>query len=378
MPYNKLSSQLHFLTRASLGGEVEKKVYPDFKEDLDWDSIYELSQWHQTGALVYQHFDEIGQNTGNTGCFEKLKEQSLNQAVFNMVFLKKSIEIASDLAANHVNSFLMKGALWAWLLYESPGLREFGDIDFFLQKENISEGLKILARHNFEPDVYRKYLLETDKVARLYFKTDYQLPLTPIGSQMVQSLEIQWNTSYPRYHYSFDWNELTGKMMSVNVANTVLKVPAVENQLLMMVIHHGGIEQWDKLKYMADFVRILQRFGKEMDWAYIVSKTKQKGFLKILLESLGMVKILTGDNYLTYCGHGIDDRYPSPVFYNKVIFHWENTRVKPVTKSWRIFYFNIIYRDRLRDKLSILFSHIAYLLEWRLIIPKARWYRKQP
>lgn len=377
MSYKKLSSQLLFLTQASLRGKVNEAICPESTTIQDWDAIYELSQWHQIGALLYQHLDHIGANTGSSECFNKVKEQSLNQAVFNMLFLKKSIAISSDLANHRVDSFLMKGALWAWLLYESPGLREFGDIDFFLRKESINDGLKILAGHNFFPDTYRKYLLDNEKVAKLYFETDYQLPMTPTGNEIVRSLEIQWNTTYPRYHYAFGWNELTNKMMSVKVANTTLEVPSAENQFLMMIVHHAGVEQWDKLKYMADLVRILRKFAGEMDWTYIISVTKQKGFYKIMLESLGLVNILTGENYLIYCGKDLEKQYPSTKLFEKVVLHWENTRFKPVTKSWQIFYFNMIYRDRLRDKLSILFSHIAYLLEWRLIIPKARWYRKK-
>lgn len=378
MPYKRVSSQLYYLIKASLGGEAGEVIVPESPEIRDWDSVYRLSQWHQVGALFYHYLDFTGEKTAGSDCFEKVREQSLSQAVFNMLFLKKSVAIGSDLAAGNVNAFLMKGALWAWLLYENPGLREFGDIDFFIQKEKIKEGLDVLARHGFVPDEYRKYLLEKEKVARLYFETDYQLPLTPIGNEIVQSIEIQWNTTYPRYHYSFNWSELTGSIMSFDISGITLSVPSAENQLLMMIIHHGGVEQWDKLKYMADLVRILRKFGQQMDWPYIIAATKAKGFYHILLESLGMVNLLTNENYLTFCGQSLEKQFPSPKFYNKIIMHWENTRVKPVTKSWQIFYFNMIYRDRLSDKLAILFSHIAYLLEWRLIIPKARWYRKQP
>jgi hypothetical protein len=269
----------------------------------------------------------------------------------------------------------MKGALWAWMLYENPGLRAFGDVDFFLKKEQIKEGLKVMSRHGFEPDRYRKYLLNEDKVAGLYFDTDYQLPLTPVGNNMLQSLEVQWNTTYPRYHYSFSWEELMNDTFSFEISGDLLQVPSVENQLLMMIIHHAGVEQWDKLKFMGDLVRILRKFSAGMNWNYISDTTRKKGFYKLLLESLGLVYVFTGENYLHFCGDNLEMKYPSKKFLNKVLIHWENKRDRPVTKSWQIFYFNMIYRDRLSDKLSILFSHLAYLFEWKLILTKARWYR---
>ena len=135
------------------------------------------------------------------------------------------------------------------------------------------------------------------------------------------------------------------------------------------------MEQWDKLKFMSDFVRILRKFSSEIDWQYINKVTKEKGFNRLLKESLGLVRVLTGEDYGNFVGESLSG-YPSEKFKSDVFSHWENLRPRPVTKSWQIFYFNMIYRDRPSDKLSIFFKHLAYLFEWRLLIPKARWYYK--
>ncbi|WP_159470694.1 nucleotidyltransferase family protein [Dyadobacter sp. 3J3] len=373
-----LSAKLSFLIKSSLNSQVAKSLAKESDTDPDWEELIELSQYHQVSALLYNYFDLNKNKEIPADLLENQKQQSTEHAVYNMLFLKKSVELNSALAADGVNAFLMKGALWAWMLYENPGFREFGDIDFFMPENQIKDGLKVMAKNGFEPDHYRKYLLEKDSVARLYFNTDYQLPLTPVGSSMLKSLEVQWNTTYPRYHYSFKWEELTDRMMSFNILNDTLMVPNIENQLLMMLVHHAGVEQWDKLKFMADFVRLLRKFSSHLDWSYVIRVTKYKGFYKLLLESLGLVYVFTGENYLHFCGDNLERKYPTQRFLNAVLIHWENKREKPVTKSWQIFYFNMIYRDRLSDKLAILFSHLAYLLEWRLIIPKARWYRRQP
>lgn len=373
-----LSHQLSFLIKASLRSDASGSGITGSPNITDWQKLVELSHWHQVTCLLYDYLSKISNADVSAGMLAELKERGTSQAVFNMIFLKKSIELNLALSKENVEAFLMKGALWAWMLYENPGLREFGDIDFFMPENQIRDGLKVMASHGFEPDSYRKYLLEKDSVAKLYFNSDYQLPLTPVGNNMLQSLEVQWNTTYPRYHYSFQWAELADRMVSFKISNDTLLVPNIENQLLMMIVHHAGVEQWDKLKFMADFVRLLRKFGQEMDWSYIVKVTRKKGFYKLLLESLGLVYVLTEEDYLHYCGEKLEKKYPTQKFLDDVLIHWENKREKPVTKSWQIFYFNMVYRDRLSDKLSILFSHLAYLLEWRLIIPKARWYRRQP
>jgi hypothetical protein len=371
----KLSPELSLLVKASLRGSEDLSLFSETLSGINQEALNELSSWHQVRSLLFDYL-----NTGDASEFDvtSFKSHSISEAVYNMIFLKKSIELDVDLENNGVHAFLMKGAFWAWWLYENPALREFGDIDFFFQREHITRGLSILESHGFVPDSYRKYLLSDTNVAKLYFDTDYQLPLTPVADDMVASIEVQWNATYPRFAYSFTWDELMLKNMAFNVSGGQITVPSVENQLLMMLVHHAGVEQWDKLKYMADFVRLLRKFSPEIDWEYVIEVTKEKGFYRLLLESVGMVQLLTGEDYMHFCAAGTGKIYPSDSFRDDIISHWENRRPQPVTKSWRIFYYNMIYRDRLSDKISILFKHLAYLVEWRLLIPKARWYYGKP
>lgn len=372
----KLSPELSLLVRAALRGSEDMDVLADKSLAMDHEAISELSEWHQVRSLLYDYLETNVVEIPELD-ISVLKAFSVGEALYNMLFLRKSIDLHRALTEQQVKAFLMKGALWAWLLYEKPGLREFGDIDFFVAKEHVAKGIGILADNGFEADSYRKYLLSDEKVSVLYFETDYQLPLVPVGEDVVKSLEIQWNTTYPRFAYTMTWDELMTKPRLFAVQNESIEIPRIENQLILMVIHHAGVEQWDKLKFMADFVRILRKFSHEMDWQYITNVTQKKGFHRLLMETLGLVRVLTGEDYSQFCGGDAKKQYPSGGLTKQVFDHWENRRPKPTTKSWQIFYFNMVYRDRLSDKLGILFKHIAYLLEWRLLVPKARWYNRK-
>jgi hypothetical protein len=371
----RFSAELSVLIKAALNVAKDSPNFSDAMA-IDEKHLMELARWHQVQSLLYDHLngklDFIA-----TPYFEKLKEFSVNDTVYNMIFLRKSLELNADLNTSNVGTFLMKGALWAWMLYEKPGLREFGDIDFFLKREDIINGLEVLKRHGFQPDAYRKFLLQDHSVSALYFQTDYQLPLVPDTEGIVGSLEIQWNSTYPRFAYSFAWDELMAQPMIFEVSGEKITVPSISNQLLMMLVHHAGVEQWDKLKYVGDFVRILRKFSDKIDWPYVTNVAREKGFYRLLKESIGLVRVLTGEDFGHFLNDSAISQFPSERFLRTVVMHWENKRLKPMTKSWRIFYFNMIYRDRPGDRVKILFKHLAYLLEWRLLIPKAQWYYRK-
>jgi hypothetical protein len=134
MSLNPLSSQLSFLVKSSLGGNTDATILPSNVSISDWEQLYELAEWHQVSALLFDAQQADPNREIPSSCFDKLKEHSQNQAVFNMLFLRRSIEISNDLASENVDSFLMKGALWAWMLYENPDLGSSATSIFFYAK----------------------------------------------------------------------------------------------------------------------------------------------------------------------------------------------------------------------------------------------------
>jgi hypothetical protein len=373
MQRTKVSPELAYLIEAAVlpsGHQLFEIGHTRFNPE----KFATLAKWHQIRPLAFEYAQEhalaLPENV-----LKALRDFTLGQAVTNMAFLGICVRLYDRLIDNQVRVFPMKGALWAWMLYDKPVMREFGDIDYFVGKEDVSKSLDILRGEGFAADSYRLYLLTQKDVADDYLDTDYQLPLTPLREHTLQSLEIQWNCTYPRYCYNFTWNELAGNLVGFNMMGKSVLVPDMEIQLIMMVIHHGGVEQWDKLKYMADLVRLLDKSADSMDWEYINRLTKAKGFNKLLLESLGVAGYLSGRDYLRYAD--MPGNYPSDGFLKDMLTHWENERPSLKTKTWRIFLYNIKYRDKWSDKLSIVAAHLDYLTHWKLLRHKFSWYRNR-
>ncbi|MCE7066845.1 nucleotidyltransferase family protein [Dyadobacter sp. CY326] len=371
MPNLKISPELALLIQAAL--KSDHIPVPEIHQDIHFDKLTRLAKWHQVRPLLLHYIEAIEVKVPKQHS-EALKDFAMGQAVTNMAFLGISVNLYKQLLAKDVKAFLMKGAIWAWLLYENPTQREFGDIDFFINDSDLNKSLLVLGSNGFQPDAYRQYLVAQKALRTAYIATDYQLPLEPVSDHTLQSLEVQWRPTYPRYCYNLSWEELSEDMISVNMSGSTIQIPNMENQLLMMVIHHGGVEQWDKLKYMADFVRLLSRHAETMDWAYIQSVTKRKGFNRLLMESLGMAYLLTGEKIFSLETNVA--AFPSERFRDAILSHWENERPALKSKSWRIFLYNMRVRDNLKVKLSILAAHLSYLTNWQLLWHKALWYKK--
>lgn len=375
MPDLKISPELALLIKAALNGK-EMPPFTLFQRQIHWDKLARQAKWHQVRPLLLEHLQTQPEIEVPKKLISALTEFAMGQAVTNMAFLGISVKLYRQLIDADVKAFLMKGALWAWLIYEKPTLREFGDIDFFVEQNDINKSLVVLKQNGFLPDAYRQHLFGQNELQTAYLDTDYQLPLTPVQDQTLQSLEVQWRPSYPRYCYNLSWEGLTAGMIDFKLNTSTISVPRMEVQLLMMVIHHGGIEQWDKLKYMADFVRLLRKNADLMQWDYIRKTARLKGFESLLNNAVGFANWLTGEALVSIEQLNIAPFDPASRFCQEILSHWEHERPVLKSKSWRIFLYNMRYRDDWKIKFSIITAHMAYLTSWKLLFSKFRWYRK--
>lgn len=340
--------------------------------DLDWQRVEELANWHQIQALLYQEIRN--QPEVPVEFLESMRDDATSKAVGNMMLMKESARLMQQLQKDEVEAFLMKGALWATLYYEEIGLREFGDIDFFVNKPDVPNSVVAMEKAGYVADKYRAYLLDDPTRSDLYFATDYQLPLEAKTPQLIKSVELQWRVAYPRLAFSLDWLELMDQCEEHSVAGMTMRVPRAENQFLLMIVHHVGIEELDKLKYGMDLVMLLRKDGARLDWDYVFSKAREKGFGRMVTMALRIAQMLDARITFPEAVRLEMDEVENGEFIKSTLQHWEDTRAKPLTKSWRIVLHQLKHRDRWTDKWRILQAHARYATQFNLLYHKARWY----
>lgn len=340
--------------------------------ELDWQRVEDLANWHQIQALLYR---EVRNRPEVPAEFlRSMRDDAMAKAVGNMMLMQESGRLLRQLHSNGAEAFLMKGALWATLYYEEIGLREFGDIDFFINKPDVAKSVVAMEKAGYVADKYRTYLLGDPARSDLYFATDYQLPLEAKVPQLIKSVELQWRVAYPRLAFSLDWLELMDRPGEHSVAGMTMRVPRAENQFLLMVVHHVGIEELDKLKYGMDLVMLLRKVGAVLDWDYIIFKAREKGFLRMVIMGLRVAQMLDARIIFPASVQTEMVKLDNTPFIRNALRHWEDTRAKPLTKSWQIVRHQLKHRDRWADKWRILQAHASYATQFNLLYHKARWY----
>ncbi len=362
------STELSFLLSVCLN-LPDSQTAPD---RIDWERTLQLAARHAVFPLFFHRL------SGYKNVPEKIltvaKEKSREGAKQSLFLSTRMLEIHSGLHAKGVSAFPLKGPLWAWTYYENPGLRSFGDLDFFIPKESLPKGIAAMLEWGFAMDPFRKYLLSREGVVDDFLEADNQLLFIPGDEKRdLTAVELHWQVMYARFGAFFTWQELMSTKTIYTIGNREIEAPGPEFQLLLMIIHHGLIEQWAQIKFVADLVFFLRLESEGLDWDLVWGKAKEKGMTGVLLTGLQLARELDGRIVLEVppFSHSVQTSY------DKTILIWEKGRKEVTTQSFRMFFYNLRYRDRWGDRLTVLYGHFKFLMKWKLHVAKLKWYQMQ-
>ncbi len=361
-----ISPELSLLLSACL---AEKPAPPPVAA-VDWEVFIQLSRQNGVLALVADRLGDLAPGE----IARRITNEAVLQAMHNLMAMRRMLEVKKCLSEAGVRAFPMKGPLWGWLYYNNTGLRSFGDLDFFIETGDLVKGVDALKTLGFRIDDYRTYLLSGHNLFEAYVRTDYQLALTPEKEGDVKLIELQWRNTYPRFGRFYTYTELMDRPSAYLINGEEVLIPRREYQFLMIIIHHGLIEQWARLKYLADLVFFLRKESADLDWDFIWSESQKKGLRKMLLLGLYLAERFSGQSY-THAPVSFETLKGYP--FSALLKAWEEGESKSTTKSARIFSYSFRYKQGLRHKAALLSAHFSYLTEWKLLWHKARWYSRK-
>lgn len=333
---------------------------------VDQNTLRRLLRYH---GIRPQFLDYTTQSGYRPDFLSELSQECQHIAISHLLSLNELGLISKALKEQKVKFFAYKGSLWADWLYGNVGKREYGDIDLLIDDRDFNKALSILGSLEYLPDSYRTYLLETPERTKAFFRTDYHIPLENVKVVNSSMVEAHWEIAYPRLRFEFPSTEWEQYQTEYNVQGTKLSAFQNEYQLLLLIVHHGGKEEWCKLKYIADLAAYLIRYGDTTDWKRVEKISKEKGIFKLVMKSLGLIKAF---------GMPWKESWPvvtSDQDIQPYINRWMSMPDLATNSTWPYFIHGLTIRDGLKHKAKVLWGHLSYFVEFPLLATKIKWYK---
>lgn len=118
---------------------------------VDWDYLVQKADQHKVIPLLYRNINSQIPEDVPTHILLNLRNIFSQNAKKNLFMLGEMLTILDLFDQNGIFAMPYKGLSLALLVYGNIALRQFGDLDIFINQENVIKAKKILISYGYKP-----------------------------------------------------------------------------------------------------------------------------------------------------------------------------------------------------------------------------------
>ncbi|MGB8582985.1 MAG: nucleotidyltransferase family protein [Candidatus Sulfotelmatobacter sp.] len=240
-------------------------------QPLNWDFLLCLADRHGVASLLYQGLESLTEllPVAILASLRQAHERNIHKSLF---LTRELIRILDCIGELGIEVIPYKGVVLSELYYGDIALRQSGDIDLFVCKEDVVRIKRAVRDLGYTPRLFIPADAEQDYIASGYECTFD----SPAGKNL---LELQWALQPRFYAVDFDMNALFERSKNVAVAGRAMKTPSPEDLLLILSVH-AAKHVWGRLIWLCDIAQIVQR--DNLNWDWIRFRARELGIERIL------------------------------------------------------------------------------------------------
>ena len=261
--------------RTRINKEIEKKIISLVSMDLDWEYLVNMASRHRLRPLLYVNLNSICPEKLPEDVLGNLKSYYMANVQKNLMLTGELVKIINILESNDIKAIPYKGPVLATSAYGNIGLREFGDIDIFIDKSDalkvknamLTNEYELCPPINIEDSFYMK------------FNAEYRF----INNKTNHIIEIKWKFEDDFFSFPVNPQILLEELNKLDINSFQLNTFSPSNIILIICIHCAN-HSWSRLSWICDISEFIQ--SEKMDWYDVLEKSEKLGVKRILLINL--------------------------------------------------------------------------------------------
>lgn len=259
--------ELRFLACSISGSPPDTAGLPG--NSLEEEKLVKLAQHHRVSYLVLKKNPFLPPRVVNN--LKKSEQEKLFYRLSLVNTLRGLLAFFNDC---QIAVIPYKGAALSHALYGDAVVRDFTDIDILVKEEDVERVYVLLKQ-------YKKEL--KDIVS--YEKNKHSISVKIKEGSAEVEIDIHWRFTEAYFHIDYDMKGLWGRAMHRQLFAVSCLMMCEEDVLLSLTIHHGNMEGWKKLKYLADLHAFLTR-RPEINWKLVMDEAQRMDIKKALLTGI--------------------------------------------------------------------------------------------
>ncbi|BDZ71683.1 nucleotidyltransferase domain-containing protein [Methanobacterium petrolearium] len=332
---------------------TEQRIKNLVQCSLNWDYLLNIALMHGLQSLLYWQLNRICPDEIPSEFMGILKGFLNNNAKKNLFFMQELIEVIKTLNNHNIESVPYKGPILALQAYDNISMRQFGDLDLLVKKDDVPHVKEILISKGYRPEFDLDAAQE-----RNYLNSQRELKFLHESKGI--SLEVHWKFSGVFLNLPSNAEEIfLDNLASLDIGGVPIPKISPENLILILSIHNAS-HQWSRLAWLADISTLIN--NQKIDWSQVLKISQQLSIQKILFINLYLCQLLLNlklgpiiSKFYDTEVIKVSDRFVNRLFSDKL----ENSLIEDMQISYRLREKKI---DGIKDVFSGIFNPSFYEL----------------
>ncbi|MGL6341044.1 MAG: nucleotidyltransferase domain-containing protein, partial [Waterburya sp.] len=247
------------------------------EEKLDWHYLLNIAAKQGVLPLVYYNLNRTFSQQVPVEILAQLHQYFQANIKRNLLITAELIKILKALEAKQIEAITFKGPSLAIKAYGQLALRQFCDLDIFIEEQNSLEVVNLLVSLGYQlPDpiaqlASRPYLAYQEFLESEETQKKYNLAHT----QKNIAIDLQWSLTERRINRFFPVNfqHINSNSSSISLAAVKIKQFSAEDMLLYLCFH-GSKHCWSELKWICDVAEFI-RANPEINWQLVTLRARE-------------------------------------------------------------------------------------------------------
>lgn len=236
--------------------------------DLDWAWTVDLAARHGLRPLVYRHLDATAPDVVPRHVLVELWSLHQRRSRSNQAMAEELLRILQVFDSHAIPAIPYKGPALAAAVYGDVALREFGDLDILLRRQDVVAAKALLLTAGYQT----LYAL-TPAVEAAFLRSPAQYHLVLIHRESQISVELHWMTD-PDFPVEPSADDGWWKNLGVADLGEGKVRCFSARELLLILCLHGSKHYWASLGWLVD-VAELMRVQPPADWDWIFGQARR-------------------------------------------------------------------------------------------------------
>lgn len=258
----------------------------------NYESLITAASQHGVLPLVYKTLKKLSESNSSLltphssleNILTELKAHYMSISRRNMLMSAELLRIMKLLEANNIEALAFKGPALAQMAYGNITMRQFGDLDVLIKKEDIYRVDRLL-----QPEGYERLLVLTPVQEKIWIRYAHDLGL--VHREKGTHFEMHWSLMDEDYPMQLDLDSYREEKQMVEINGREIPAFSTENLLVYLSIH-GSKHLWERIEWIKNIDLLIRR--EEINWEKVIKLSEGTGFERMIYLGLSLGSELFG------------------------------------------------------------------------------------